>query len=282
MPMFSLVGNGTPLTDQGLDKACALTGLSRQHLWAVFFVETDPPNGGYLHDRRPQILYESHIFGDLTGHIYDARYPDLSTRKEKQHYGTYADQYRFLLQACGLNQDAALQSCSWGLGQTLGKNFKEAGYQTVADLVIAMVASEDDQAIAVAHEMNATQATEALRSNDWKTFARRYNGSDYARNQYDTKIASQFARLDGHLPDLKIRTAQCCLYYDGFSPGIIDGIWGDGTIRAWHRFQESRKITLTNTLDQATYDLLTKPYVRPTTARQLRTQQRQGKVRATG
>ena len=54
-------------------------------------------------------------------------------------------QYDRLAAAISLYRDAALQSASLGLGQVMGMNFQAAGFDSVEDMVAAMVESEDRQ-----------------------------------------------------------------------------------------------------------------------------------------
>ncbi|MDR3446999.1 MULTISPECIES: N-acetylmuramidase family protein [unclassified Dyella] len=261
MYIVPLIGQGTPLTALALNAACGRAGVDARHLWAVIFVETDFPNGGYLRDRRPQILYEPQQFSGLTDHAYDETNPDISSAVYHQNHGTYNDQYLFLAKACALDQDKALQSCSWGIGQTLGENYQKAGFADVTSFVLSMVKSEDDQVSAMAAEMVKLGAAKALAKEDWATFARLYNGTGFASNQYDQKVKAQFDLLQDKLPDLRIRTAQCCLWYEGFNPGMFNGLWENPTLSAWHRYQASHQMQLTDTLDEPTYQILVKPYI---------------------
>lgn len=261
MYIVPLIGKGTPLTLVGLDAACDRAGVSAQHLWAVIFVETDFPNCGYLRDRRPQILYEPRCFSNLTDHAYDETNADISSAVYHQDHGSFNDQYLFLAKACALDQDKALQSCSWGIGQTLGRNYQEAGFADVTSFVLSMVNAEDGQASAMAGEMVESGAAKALAKEDWVKFAKIYNGPGFASNQYDRKVKRQFDLLKDKLPDLRVRTAQCCLWYEGFDPGQMDGLWGKTTVGAWHRYQASHQIPVTDALDDHTFQMLVKPYM---------------------
>ena len=49
------------------------------------------------------------------------------------------------------DRTAALQSCSWGIGQIMGENFALAGFADVEQMVAAMSASEDQQLVAMAN-----------------------------------------------------------------------------------------------------------------------------------
>src|SRR5438445_9265315 len=77
MPTLPFQGTAQALTVKGLSAACQKLGLHTPEIWTVLAVETS--GCGFLPDRRPQILYERHIFHRLTrgryddGNISDAR-----------------------------------------------------------------------------------------------------------------------------------------------------------------------------------------------------------------
>src|SRR5574340_560510 len=72
-------------------------------------------------------------------------------------------------------------------------------------------------------------------------YAGGYNGPDYARNQYDSRLAAAHCKYQqGPLPDLALRAAQIYLTYLGFHPGPVDGVMGRYTRAALREFQEER------------------------------------------
>jgi hypothetical protein len=255
--MISFNVSGTPLTADGLHSACGKLSTNAPELWAVIFTETDPPYGGFFMDARPQILFERRVFHNHTGGRYDATDPDVSGLNGYPYGAGGAHQYDRLSEALKLDSTAALQSASWGIGQTLGENFKEAGYASAFDLVTAMFVSEDNQIVAAANEMINTGCAKALAAHDWTTFARIYNGPGYAKNNYDTKLASWYAKCtNGALPDLQVRTAQYCLNYLGFGPVSVDGLLGNQTLKAITNYQQKVSLPITDELDGATFDKL--------------------------
>jgi hypothetical protein len=74
MPEF--VGQGTPLTQQGIAAAAASLGVGAAELWAVMSVETS--GCGFLPDKRPKILFERHLFHRLTDSEFDDSNPEVS------------------------------------------------------------------------------------------------------------------------------------------------------------------------------------------------------------
>jgi len=248
MPEFSAAG--TALSSNGLSEASQAAGVGLPEIWSVLSVETS--GCGFLPDRRPKILFERHVFHRLTGGRFDGDDPDVSQPTAGGYGPSGAHQYERLAAAIQLNRNAALQSASWGMGQIMGENFGTAGFTVIEDMVAAMVESEDKQLIAMAKFIIANRMGEALRNHDWQGFARRYNGPNYAANNYDGHLASYYQRYaDGNLPDLRVRAAQIYLTYRGFAPGAIDGIMGSATAAATRRFQHSTGAPETGIVDDA-------------------------------
>jgi uncharacterized protein (TIGR02594 family) len=247
-------GAGLPLTDDALAAAAQKLGCGVAEIWAIAFTETDPPYGGFLADKRPQILFERHIFSRLTNGRFDATNPNISNPRPGGYGAGGAHQYDRLSQAMSLDESAALQSASWGIGQVLGENYREAGFASPEELALQLFASEDQQLIAVANEIVADGAARALATHDWKTFARIYNGPNYAQNDYDTTIRTWYEKFSGGAsPDLRIRTAQLYLMYLGFEPSDIDGSFGRRTRSAMNEFQSHKGMPVTNDLDDPTF-----------------------------
>ncbi len=246
MPDF--VGQGTPLTQQGISAAADSLGVGAAELWAVMSVETS--GCGFLPDKRPKILFERHLFHRLTDGEFDGTNPGVSNPAAGGYGAGGAHQYDRLAEAIGLDREAALQSASWGLGQILGENFAAAGFADVEAMVQAMTVSEDQQLMAMASFIKANGMGHALAEHDWASFARRYNGPNFEQNDYDGKLRDFFARFaGGDLPDLDVRTVQVLLNYKGFAPGGIDGRAGQHTANAIRDFQRSMGAPETGEID---------------------------------
>jgi hypothetical protein len=256
MVMFR--GASLPVTAAGLANARQKLAVEDAEVWAVVFTETDPPNrAGFWSNRRPQILYEQHIFHRLTNGAFDDSNSDISNRNPG-NYGPSGDhQYDRLLEAVMCDRDAAIQSTSWGMGQTLGENFREAGFTTVEGFMSAMLQSEDAHLLAMANEIVATNCATPLREHRWSDFARIYNGPNFVKNHYDITLARWFEFFtQAATPNLQVRSAQMFLLYLGFDPRGIDGMFGDHTRSAMQQYQGGRGLPLTEALDDATFESL--------------------------
>ncbi len=232
-----------------MDRVCDTLGVSEPEVWAVLTVETR--GFGFLRDRRPQILFERHIFHNLTNGQHDVGHEDISSTSPGGYVGGPRE-YERLDRALKLDRGAALQSASWGIAQIMGFNFKVAGFATVAPMIDAMVRDENAQLLAMANFITGKGLAGALRRQNWVSFARGYNGADFKKNEYDTRLAAAHAKYQKILPDLALRTAQVALMYCGFDPGPIDGIRGRLTRSALTEFQKKLGLPPTGELDQGT------------------------------
>jgi peptidoglycan hydrolase-like protein with peptidoglycan-binding domain len=189
--------NQTPLTSADYDAAAATLACDVAAIKAVAIVECARDAFDSL--KRPTILYERHLFHRLTKGQYDAQAPDISNR-EAGGYGKFSEQYPKLARAYQLDSDAALKACSWGMFQILGENHVAAGFPaTVVDYVRAMCQSEREHLNAfVSFIKTDPRKHDALRAHDWTTFAQLYNGPQFHKNHYDTKMADAYKAAGGH------------------------------------------------------------------------------------
>jgi hypothetical protein len=249
--MSEFAARGLPLSEGALAEVSSTLDVGLPGIWTVLRVET---NGcGFLPDRRPAILFERHLFHARTGGRFDGQAPDLSDRTAGGYGPGGAHQYERLERAIRLDRGAALSSTSWGLGQVLGGNATDLGYPDVEDMVQKMVASEDGQLEAMFRFITRNRLVKHLQGRDWASFARVYNGPEFHRNAYDTKLASAFVDFSTHgTPDLRVRSAQVFLTYGGFAPGTVDGVMGAHTRGALLRFQKAKGLPETGEPDDAT------------------------------
>ena len=116
-----------------------------------------------------------------------------------QKWGTRAypkDSYPRLLSAIQINEEAALRSCSWALGQIMGFNAEMIGYSSARAMVEAFADDEEAQLQGLVDYIVAVGLDDELRRHDWRGFARGYNGPGYATHGYHTKLASAFLKWD--------------------------------------------------------------------------------------
>lgn len=252
---MNFTGKARPLTAAGIKNAAAIVGATEAHIWAVLAVESK--GFGFLPDRRPQILFERHIFARLTdGRFTGPGTSDIS-RPEAGGYLGGALEYDRLAKAMKMDETAALKAASWGLPQLMGFNHAVGGHATVQGMVQAFCAGEDAHLGAMARFIAADpKMAAALRSGDWAGFARRYNGPAFAKNRYDAKLAEAYAAAQRRVPDLDLRAAQAGLTFIGFGPGAVDGLMGRRTTAAIADFQRGQSLPATGILDDVTAGMI--------------------------
>jgi hypothetical protein len=238
-----------PLSSAGFQISVDSLGVDAATVWALLSVET--LGRGFLPDRRPQILFERHVFHSLTGGQFDQTDPDISNPQPGGYGPSGAAQYPRLAHAVALDQDAALKSASWGMGQVMGENYAIAGFADVGSMVQAMAASEDSQLAAVVGFITSNRLQKALQNQDWAGYARGYNGAGYAKNSYDTRLAQSYTvfKTGANVPDLTVRAAQLYLLFLGYDPHGVDGQAGAHTLTALHNFQSANRLSLTTGID---------------------------------
>jgi len=245
--MADFAGAAVPLSEQGFARVLDILNVGAAEVWTVLSVETS--GFGYLPDRRPLILFERHIFSKQTGGAFDAGHPAISAPKPGGYSGGVKE-YDRLAEAIALNRHAALNSASWGIGQVMGFNSQPAGYDPVESMVDAMVHDEDAQLAAMANFVRSEGLHRPLGNHDWPGFARGYNGPDFAKNQYDQRLASDFQKFSaGSLPDLQVRLTQALLTFLNFDPNGVDGIAGKRTRSAVSLFREKNGLGDSDAID---------------------------------
>lgn len=201
MNVGDFFGPATPIAEADIRRAAQRIGCDPAVIEAVVLVESG--GSGFLPDGRPKILFEAHLFGRLTKHAYagtlDPKGRALSARSwDRSLYGAGGTwQYTRLVAAMALNEDAALRATSFGAFQIIGDNCEECGFATVQDFVQAHISGGGAQLDAFISFVMYRKLDDELRDKRWADFARQYNGPAFRQNQYDTKMASAFAKAIG-------------------------------------------------------------------------------------
>lgn len=148
-------------------------------LKAVLKVES--AGSGFSKDGRIKIQFEPYHFKKYTG-IRLAN----GVERQKQEYEAY-------FKAIQIDQEAAMLSTSWGLGQIMGFNHKAAGYSEVKNMVSTFNSSEYYQLEGMLNFIKSIKKLyKALKDKDWPTFAYYYNGKYYKKWNYDEKLIKAY------------------------------------------------------------------------------------------
>lgn len=185
------------ITLEQITEAAKAINVPTAALQAVMKVEAK--GSGFNSDGTPVVLFERHVFrqrlianakASLADKVMRER-PDLCA-KTSGGYGLYSAQHGRLNAACQYDRASALESASWGLGQVMGYHWKALGYASLQAFINAMYKDEASQLDAMCRFIRANGLDKYLRNQDWKNFALSYNGKEYAKNNYDIKLANAY------------------------------------------------------------------------------------------
>ena len=187
------------LSQQDINDVATDLGVEPAAVKAVREVEA---GGAGFRGQRPKILFEGHIFWKrLKAQGIDPQqhrvgnenivYPKW-TKAIRKYYKE--DQYKRLEKAKAINENAALESASWGLFQIMGYHWESLGYASVQEFVALMEKNEGEHLKAFARFLKANNLVRFLKTLDWAKFARGYNGPGYKANKYDEKLAAAYER----------------------------------------------------------------------------------------
>lgn len=165
--------------------------------------EVECRGNGFNGDGTPVILFERHIFRQrLTANKKftalakaEKERPDLCN-KNAGGYGLYSQQHQRLASAANYDRNSALESCSWGIGQVMGYHWLSLGYVSLQEFINEMYKDEATQLDAMCRYIKVNRLINALNNQDWKAFAKGYNGIAYAKNKYDIKLANAFKKFN--------------------------------------------------------------------------------------
>ncbi len=170
---------------------------------AVYEVESQ--GAGFL-GLKPKILFEGHVFWRLLQDagkdprgLQAANADILYPKWTNVFYKGGLREYERLERARVIDEACALQSASWGLFQIMGENWGNLGYPSINDFKDKMYLHEREHLFAFCRfvqwkSVHGKTLVEWLRAKDWANFAFGYNGSGYAANAYDRKLAAAHAK----------------------------------------------------------------------------------------
>lgn len=189
-------GPDNTLTDADLQASAGRLQCDFASIKAVTVVEA---NGAGFFAGRPLILPEPHRFSRATRGRFDASNPMVSYPRwgSRPYAKTQDARYGVLLQMIRLDVDAGFASASYGKFQIMGENHEACGYPSSMLFAQAMARDEQTQLRAFEGFVTNNGLLPSLRKRDWAGFARRYNGSAFAVNKYDQKLAAAYRAAGG-------------------------------------------------------------------------------------
>jgi hypothetical protein len=197
--------NNKFLSEKNLIEFSTLYNLDLAIVKAVNEVESR--GKGFLIDGRPKILFEGHVFWKelIKRNINPAKTitsknSDVLYKKwTKKFYKGGSGEYLRLEKASKIvNSDkckeAAYCSASWGSFQIMGYHYKDLGYASIWEFVDKMNLNEEEHLRAFGLYLKKNNLISLLQNKKWATFAKAYNGKNYAINKYDVKLERAYKK----------------------------------------------------------------------------------------
>ncbi|EFO32482.1 peptidoglycan binding domain-containing protein [Roseibium sp. TrichSKD4] len=154
-----------------------------------------------------------------------------------------------------VNEEAALQSASYGGPQIMGFNYKVCGYASVTDFVLAFAENNLNQIDAFIRFLERSGLSQDLREADFEAIARRYNGPGQVKH-YAALMRRAYAKLGGDQSDTHKDVNLLKLGSEGYRVEALqkrlaslgytlrpDGDFGPATKRAVVGFQVDHGLT---------------------------------------
>lgn len=164
---------------------------------AVAVVESGGVTGAMVDGKRePLIRFEGHYFFKRLAGLerVRGRREGLASpvAREVKNPASQEARWHMLARARAINEVAALESCSWGLGQVMGAHWRWLGFDSVAALVAAARSGVAGQLDVMARFIEKSGLDLALRNKDWAGFAVGYNGPNFRQGGYDQKLREAY------------------------------------------------------------------------------------------
>jgi len=184
-----------------------------------------------------------------------------------------AARYALIDRARALDEDAALESCSWGLGQVMGANWKDLGFSSVTELVQSANTIEG-QIDLIVRFLDHNNLTQVLKAKNWTKFAKGYNGP--GSNGYDIKLKQAYSRYQstGVISDPQtvasdeVSQLQMMLNSVGSYGLTVDGKIGTNTQTAIRDFQLKNGLVVDGNYGPLTKEKLQSVYLAKSTLQQ--------------
>lgn len=241
---------------------------------AVAMVESNGRPFATVEGRRvPLIRIEGHYFWRLLPEHKRAAarraglaHPKMGRVKNPR---SQAKRYAMLARMVAIDAEAAVSSCSWGVGQVMGSHWRKLGFPSARAFMEHAIGSVAGQVDLMMRYCRKFGLLDELRALDWHGFARGYNGPRYRKFGYAKKMARAYRRITGKpgrrtsLPGVlrmgasgaAVRELQRLLVRAGYALDV-DGDFGPATRAAVRAFQKTQGLVVDGLVGPRTQDAL--------------------------
>ena len=185
-----------PLTEDDFREVAERIGVEVAAIKAIVDIEAGPSHEGFSAPGKPLINFDLTMFRRFATRrgVNLSKYSQSHSVVFNSHRGSQIKANTRLDAARSIDSDAAVEGTFWGMFQIGGFNWKKCGAESLDDFVMRMSRSERDQLDMFVEFVDNSGLLKYLKSKDWESFARGYNGPAYARRNYHTRMASAYAR----------------------------------------------------------------------------------------
>jgi peptidoglycan hydrolase-like protein with peptidoglycan-binding domain len=189
-----IISSRTTITDKDYDELASLLGINSASLKAVRKVESG--KAPFLPSGYPTLLFEAHIFykyllsiGKKDPKNFIKAHSNILSRVwNKALYKGGEKEVLRLDEAWNISPTTALYSASFGAFQICGFNWKSCGCSSVNEFVGKMWLGEKQQLEIMGEFLKNAGLVKYLKALNWAGFAKAYNGPEYAKNSYDSRL----------------------------------------------------------------------------------------------
>lgn len=182
------------LTDEDFRMVAEELGVEVAAIKAVVSIEAGANMKGFWAPGVPMINFDRSMYNRFRNSVKDKS----GAKGEKVPAGLsgYAlREWTQLINARKVNAKGALMGTFWGMFQIGGFNYRLCGCEDVNEMVRLMSYSELEQLELFATFITNTGMLQDLKNKNWSAFARKYNGTSYARRGYHTKMANAYKKF---------------------------------------------------------------------------------------
>jgi hypothetical protein len=156
--------------------------------------------GAYNKDFEDTIRFECHKFNQYVGEKKvecTCNNNNYCTKEGQKSFSTISSEtnYQAYLNAKEINAQAAFKSTSFGFAQIMGFNYINLGLNIDYKGGLEKLKSESLQIGYFFAFLQKNQILEPIREKDWESIAKKYNGAQYAQNNYHTDIKNNYETL---------------------------------------------------------------------------------------
>ncbi len=194
LPAADAKSRYTTLTDADFSRVAKRLGVEVAAIKAVVVIEAGEKMEGFWAPGVPVVNFDNSMYSRYRSKAKSQK-GNPSEKVPSGLSGYALKEWTQLVNARKTNVDGANMGTFWGMFQIGGFNYKQCGCESVAEMVRLMSYSELEQLELFATFIINSGMVDDLRKKNWAGFAKKYNGSSYAKRGYHTKMANAYAKF---------------------------------------------------------------------------------------